>query len=214
MGPHKVDPANSIARPRFSPGLLIRLAALIAVAASLGLAIVLGSRFGKDPTLVASPLIGLGAPHLKLPYLAASGDLTFHQLQGKVVLVNFWASWCVGCRVEHDDLVATAAAFEKAGVHFIGVVYQDRPEDAINFLDELGWGDNYDYVTDPGSRAAIAFGVFGVPESFFIDSDGIFVGKITGQSSAALVGVTLDQILSGERPGAHTAGTVQSGPGG
>ena len=82
-------------------------------------------------------------------------------------MVNFWASWCVACRAEHDDLVATAAAFGDRGVRFLGVVYQDDPAFSIAFLDELGWGDNYEYVTDPGSRAAIALGVFGgVLEAF------------------------------------------------
>jgi cytochrome c biogenesis protein CcmG/thiol:disulfide interchange protein DsbE len=212
MMPPEIEATHTVLSRR--AGLHVRLAALTLVAASLGLAVVLGSRFGKDPTLVASPLIGGAAPDLTLPYLAADGALTFHQLRGKVLVVNFWASWCVACRAEHDDLVATAAAFEEAEVRFVGIVYQDRPEDAISFLEELGWGDNYDYVTDPGSRAAIAFGVFGVPETFFIGPDGIIVGKITGQSSAVLVGATIDQILRGERPGEHTAGTIQSGPGG
>ena len=106
----------------------------------------------------------------------------------------------------------TAAAFEEPGVIFVGVVYQDDPENAVRFLDELGWGANYEYVIDPGSRAAISFGVFGIPETFLIDPEGTIVGKITGESNAVLLGTTLDQILAGKRPGEHTAGTVQSGP--
>ena len=108
--------------------------------------------------------------------------------------------------------MATAAAFGDRGVRFLGVVYQDDPAFSIAFLDELGWGDNYEYVTDPGSRAAIALGVFGVPETFFIDPNGIVVGKISGESDALLLGATIDQILQGGRPGEHTAGTVQSQP--
>ncbi|MBA3359900.1 MAG: redoxin domain-containing protein [Acidimicrobiia bacterium] len=199
---------------RRSSGLLVRLAALTIVAGSLALAVILGSRFGQDPTLIASPLIGKPAPDLTLPYLADTGDFTLRELRGKVAVINFWASWCVPCRAEHADLVATADAFANTGVRFVGVLYQDDPEPAIDFLDELGWGDNYDYVIDPGSRAAIAFGVFGVPETFFVNPEGVIIGKIVGQSSAVLLGATLDQILRGERPGEHTAGTVQSGPGG
>lgn len=195
-------------------GLYLRLASGIAVVASLVLAVVLASRFGTDPSLVASPLIGKPAPELTLSRLDGRGDLTLTELRGQVVVVNFWASWCVACRAEHDDLVATAGAFQERGVTFVGVVYQDDPESAIGFLDELGWGDNYHYLVDPGSRAAISFGVFGVPETFFIDPEGVIVGKITGESNAVLLGTTLDQILAGERPGEHTAGTVQSGPGG
>lgn len=85
-------------------------------------------------------------------------------------------------------------------MRFVGVVYQDEPGSASAFLDKLGWGDNYAYVVDPGSRAAIAFGVFGVPETFFIDREGIIVGKISGESDALLLGSTIDQILGGARP--------------
>lgn len=198
---------------RSSSGLLVRLAGLAVVAGSLVMAVILGSRFGKDPTLIARPLIGQPAPDLTLPYLSDTGDFALRQLRGNVAVVNFWASWCVPCRAEHADLVATADAFEDTGVRFVGVLYQDDPEPAINFLDELGWGSNYLYLVDPGSRAVIAFGVFGVPETFFIDAEGLIVAKIIGQSSAILLGTTLDQILRGERPGEHTAGTVQSGPG-
>lgn len=195
-------------------GLLLRLASGIGVVATLVLAVVLAGRFGTDPSLVASPLIGRPVPDVLMPRLAGSGQLSPARLDGKVVVVNFWASWCVACRAEHDDLVATAAAFQDKGVVFLGVVYQDQPEAAVGFLDELGWGVNYEYLVDPGSRAAISFGVFGVPETFFIDPDGTVVGKITGESNAILLGTTLDQILAGERPGEHTAGTVQSGPAG
>lgn len=195
-------------------GFGLRLASATAVIATLVLAVALSNRFGTDPNLVASPLIGKPAPELTLSRLDGRGDLTLSELRGQVVVVNFWASWCVACRAEHDDLVATATAFRARGVTFVGVVYQDDPESAIGFLDELGWGDNYHYVVDPGSRAAISFGVFGVPETFFIDPEGIIVGKITGESNAVLLGTTLDQILAGDRPGEHTAGTVQSGPGG
>ncbi len=77
---------------------------------------------------------------------------------------------------------STAEAFEDRGVRIVGVVYQDDPKSATAFLDEIGWGENYDYVTDPGSRAAISFGVFGIPETFFINRDGIIVGKVSGES--------------------------------
>lgn len=191
----------------------MRLFGLAVVAASLVLAVILGTRFGEDPSFIASPLIGQPSPNVALPRLNGDGELALSQLQGNVVVVNFWASWCVPCRAEHADLVATADAFADGGVRVVGVVYQDDPDQAIAFLDELGWGDNNQYVVDPGSRAAIAFGVFGVPETFFIDRQGVITGKIIGQSNAILLGTTLDQILRGEQPGERTVGTVQSGPG-
>lgn len=193
---------------------LVRVAVLLLAGGSAVLAVVFASRFGTDPRLVTSPLIGQPVPGVGLPYLETQGQLDLDQIRGHVVVVNFWAPWCIPCCAEHNELVATAAAYEPADVRFVGVVYQAQPEDAINFLDELGRGDDYVYVTDPGSQAAIAFGVFGVPETFFVDRDGVIVGKITGPSNALFLGSTIDQVLRGERPSHLTAGTIQSGPGG
>lgn len=201
-------------RPAPRSGFYVRVAAGLAIVGTLVLAVVLANRFGANPNLVASPLIGQTAPAATLPRLDGRGDLDLAELRGQVVVINFWASWCVACRAEHDDLVATASAFQERGVVFVGIVYQDDPESAKAFLDEMGWGDNYQYVLDPGSRAAISFGVFGIPETFFIDPEGVVTAKITGESNAILLGSTLDQILAGERPGDYTAGTVQSEPGG
>lgn len=208
----ELDTQDSSIEHNVSRSFYLRIVAGLAIVGTLALAVVLADRFGANPSLVASPLIGRTAPEATLPRLDGRGDVELAELRGQVVVVNFWASWCVACRAEHDDLVASASAFQEQGVVFVGVVYQDDPETARAFLDELGWGDNYEYVLDPGSRAAISFGVFGVPETFFIDPEGVVAGKITGESNAALLGSTLDQILAGKRPGDYTAGTVQSEP--
>lgn len=182
------------------------LAVLIAVGA------VLGSRLGSDPTLVRSPLIGKPAPSLSLPNLEGTGRLDPNLPVGRITVVNFWASWCVACREEHPALLAAAAAYRDRGVRFVGVVYQDNPSNARRMLDELGRGDGYSYVTDPGSRSAIDWGVFGVPETFFVDQRGTVVAKVVGKSDYTLLSGTLDQILRGEQPSSRRTGQEQSAP--
>lgn len=195
-----------------SRGRVVRWVAWSMVVWALVLGVALSSRFGTDPGSFESPLIGQPAPDLELPLLDGSGSVALTGFSSDAVVVNFWASWCVPCRREHPALLATASSFGDAGVRFVGIVYQDDPQAAIEFLDELGWGENYSYVTDPGSLAAIEFGIFGIPETFFIDPQGIIVGKITGESDVLMLGTTLDRVLQGGRPGQQTAGTVQGGP--
>ena len=189
-------------------------AAGIVVVASIGLALAFSTRFGSDPDLVDSPLIGSDAPDITLVSLDGDDAVRLSELRGDVVVVNFFASWCLECRNEHADLVATAAAFAERDVTFVQIAFDDTAAASNRFLDELGRSAETVYADDPGSRAAIAFGVFGVPETYFIDSEGVVVGKIQGESDALLLGRTIDRILAGERPGSQVVGDVQTGPGG
>lgn len=191
----------------------IRSAAIIVVIASAALAVIFSSRFGRDPNLVPSPLIGQPAPAFELPLLDGSGTAALTDFRGQIVVVNVFASWCPGCRTEHDDLIATAEAFAGSGVKFIQISYQDERDDTIAFLNELGYSPVTTYLVDEGSRAAIAFGVFGVPETYFIDEDGIVRGKIQGETNALLLGRTIDTIRRGEDPGSTVVGDVQVAPG-
>lgn len=179
-----------------------RRLALVVLAALIGIAAAFGTRFGTDPGVVDSPLIGRPAPNITLPHLEGDGERSLTDLRGQVVVVNFWASWCVPCREEHPDLVTAAQRYRGQDVTFLGVVYQDQPDQAIAFLDELGRG--YDHLTDPGSRAAIDFGVFGVPETFFIDRQGTVVAKVIGTSDLALLSSTIETILAGGDPASVT----------
>lgn len=191
----------------------VRLVALAVAVLVIGVAALVGSRINQDATLVESPLIGQPAPDVTLPTLGGPGSVSLTELRGQIVVVNFWASWCVPCRNEHPVLVAANDAYRDSGVTFVGVNFQDQKSSAIAFLDELGRGEGYRYVTDPGSRAAVEFGVYGVPETFFIDRTGTIVAKITGESNSQLLAQVLDSILAGREPRSRTNGPVQSGPG-
>jgi len=163
--------------------------------------VVFSSRFGVDPRLVNSPLIGQPVPAVELEYLAEPGSLNFTDLTGDVVVINFWASWCFPCRGEHPALVEVARDYRDRGVKLVGVDFDDEPSAAMAFLDELGWGgDNYFYVQDPDLRGGVEFGLFAVPETFFVDAEGVIVAKIQGPVTSRALRSILDQILAGERP--------------
>lgn len=187
------------------------LGAGVAVA-TVVFAIVLASRFGADPGLVPSPLIGEPAPEFALPTLDGASTISLSGLEGDIVVVNFFASWCLQCRAEHDDLVATAEAFSEQGVSFVQIAYQESPAQTLAYLDEAGVSATTRYLADPGSRTAIAYGVFGIPETFFIDADGIVVGKLVGESNAMILGATIDSIIEGEQPGESVTGDTMQRP--
>ncbi|MFC7339898.1 TlpA family protein disulfide reductase [Saccharopolyspora griseoalba] len=173
---------------------------------TIGIGAAFGSRIGEDPNVVDSPLIGKPAPEVRVPELERPGSLSLSELRGQIVVVNFWASWCVACRDEHPALTAAATNYRDRGVTFVGVDHQDQRAAAIRFLDELGRGDGYRYVTDPGSELSVAFGVFGIPETFFIDRNGTVVAKISGASNYELLARTLDDVLAGREPTSRTEG--------
>lgn len=156
-------------------------------------------RFGVNPRLVDSPLVGQPLPNLTLDYLEAEGALSLSDLAGKNLVLNVWASWCVPCRFEHPALSSAASVYESRNLHFVGILYQDRPSDAIRFLDEFGRAENYSYVVDSESRATVELGVFGVPETYFVDADGIIRGRFQGELTPTLLIAAIEDLLAGRR---------------
>ncbi len=131
---------------------------------------------GDTPNLIPSVLISKPAPTFDLPPLQA-GERGFKtaDLRGKVTLVNFFASWCIPCREEHPFLPQVT----QAGIALVGINYKDRPEDAKAWLAELG--NPYPVIAaDAAGRTGIDFGVYGVPESYLIDKQGVIRFKQTG----------------------------------
>lgn len=190
----------------------LRIAALAVAGIAVVFSVALASGFGSDPALVESPLLGQSAPDLDLQLLDGSGSISTTEFDGAITVVNFFASWCLECRNEHADIVATADAFADRGVQFVQISYQESSEASMAYLDEAGRSESTVYLSDSGSRAAIAFGVFGIPETFFIDENGVVVGKIIGEADALILGATLDSILAGETPGQQKTGDTQQRP--
>ena len=122
------------------------------------------------PTIVLEPLVGLTNKGTQVP------GFTPEIYKGKVSLVNVWASWCAPCRQEHPLLVELGKDDQ---VQIIGLNYKDKNANALRFLGQLG--NPYDAVgVDPNGRGAIEWGVYGVPETFVVNGEGIIVHKHVG----------------------------------
>jgi cytochrome c biogenesis protein CcmG, thiol:disulfide interchange protein DsbE len=131
----------------------------------------------RDPREVPSPLIGKPAPNVSLPLLDnASATFTPVQMKGKVWMLNVWASWCPPCKEEHPVLVELA---KKNVVPIVGHNYKDTRSAAINVLTTTG--NPYAIsIFDEKGQAALDWGVYGAPETFLIDAQGIVRAKHVG----------------------------------
>jgi cytochrome c biogenesis protein CcmG/thiol:disulfide interchange protein DsbE len=155
---------------------------LIPLTIFLLLVVFLGFGLTRDPREVPSPLINKPAPAFKLAQLhEPSKTFSPAEMRGKVWLLNVWASWCVSCREEHPVLL-DASRFGTLPIY--GLNYKDRPEDATAWLNELG----NPYILsarDSDGRVGIDYGVYGVPETYLVDGDGIIrfkqIGPVTPQ---------------------------------
>jgi cytochrome c biogenesis protein CcmG, thiol:disulfide interchange protein DsbE len=134
--------------------------------------------FGRNPDTINSPLIGKSAAAFTLRSLDGPRSISLAKLRGRPVIVNFWASWCADCKIEHQNLVAAWQRYAKDGVAFVGIDYEDSASGARAFMRELGGG--WPVVSDPSQRTAVNYGVYGVPETFFIDRHGIVRYKTIG----------------------------------
>ena len=143
----------------------------------LVLVVFLGIGLGLNPREIPSPLIDKPAPAFDLVQLHEPGkSLTTKYMQGKVWLLNVWASWCVSCREEHPVLVELA---KTRVVPIVGLNYKDQRPEALRWLQQFG--DPYVMsIVDGDGRVGINFGVYGVPETFVIDKTGVIRYKQIG----------------------------------
>lgn len=148
--------------------------------------------FAGDASRVPSALIGKPAPELALPALdglmrngaPVPGITPVNLRDGRITILNVFASWCAPCRIEHPFLVQMAnhEAVRSGRVRVVGLNYKDEPDNARRFLGALG--NPYSAVgTDRSGRSSIEWGVYGVPETFLVGRDGIILKKHIGQLS-------------------------------
>lgn len=166
---------------------------------SMPLLVVLALGFGSNPRATPSVLEGDPAPNFDLQTLDG-GSLTLSELEGQPVVLNFWATWCEPCKVEHRHLQTAHRRFGDA-VQFVGIVYQDTPAAARKYLDKRR--DLFPQVHDAGGRVGVDYGVTGVPETFFINADGRIVKKHTGALTPAALLENLARVgvSTGKRQG-------------
>jgi cytochrome c biogenesis protein CcmG/thiol:disulfide interchange protein DsbE len=138
----------------------------------------------RDPNAIPSPLIGKPAPAFALPSLHEPGRIVrSEELRGAPYLLNVWGSWCPACRIEHPVVEAVARS---GRLRVIGFNYKDQRDDALRWLRQFG--DPYELsVVDADGRVAIDYGVYGAPETFLIDANGIVLHKHVGPLTPEVV---------------------------
>lgn len=147
-----------------------------------GLFALFASQIDKDPNLLPSALINKPAPQFELPALEGHNQPGFStaDFSGQLTLVNVFASWCVPCRDEHKFLIDLA---KRDDIIIYGINYNDPPENARSFLAELG--NPYAAIgSDRNRRVSLDWGVYGVPESYLVNDDGLIIYKHTGPINA------------------------------
>ncbi|MGH7771237.1 MAG: TlpA family protein disulfide reductase [Candidatus Binatia bacterium] len=175
-----------------APKVWIRLALVIIIVG--GIVGLLAYGFTRDARYIRSPLIARRAPPFTLT-LFDGRTVRLEDFRGKVVFLNFWASWCPPCRAEARTLEAAWQRYKDREVVFLGVNIQDREEDARLFLQEFGI--TYLNGRDASAKIAIGYGVWGLPETFFIDREGRITFKQVGALGLPIITAKLDESLQG-----------------
>ena len=160
-----------MASKRKGPNWTLLIAGLVGV---IALVVVLGSGFGKDPhRLDTDALLDKPAPRFVLQDLDGNTVALTDSIGKQWVVVNFWSTWCGPCKIEHPQLLKAAELWPD--VKGLGIVYQDEPAKIRSHL--ARHGSAYPHLVDPQSAMSVDYGVTGVPETFFINPEGVIVKK-------------------------------------
>ena len=161
--------------------------------ACVPLIILLAYGFHTDPKAIPSPLVQKTAPGFRIA-IYVGDTMSLEGLKGKPVLLNFWASWCYpACYEEAPLLEATWRKYKDRGLAMVGVDIQDKEEAGREFLRRFDF--TFPNGPDPGSKISIDYGVYGVPETFFIDRQGRIAYKHVGALPPELIEAQVESIL-------------------
>lgn len=175
-----------------------RIARYAAVALILGLALTLTLAFRREPHDIRTGTVGKPAPAFTLPNLDGSGTISLEQYKGKVVVLNFWASWCVPCKEENPALAAFWDRYRGTDVILLGINFQDSTDAAREYTARLG--NTWPTAVDDSGQVALNYGVFGPPETYFIGADGVIAGRHIGPIDLATLSNGVETLRKATKP--------------
>lgn len=165
----------------------VRLGIVVAI---LALVVVLILAFRRAPQDIRTGTVGRPAAAFTLQRLDGNGTLSLDDAKGKVVVINFFASWCIPCKEENPALLRVYERYRSSDVAFLGILYQDSRESGLRYVKDNGV--TWPTASDDDGRTAFAYGVFGIPETYFVGRDGIIHGRHIGPIDEATLVKAID----------------------
>lgn len=193
----------------------LRLWVLLPLALFMGLVVFLAVGLNRNPKEIPSPLIGRPAPAFALPLVGSAGQFTADQFKGRVSLVNLWATWCAGCREEHPLLLALS---QQPGVQMVGLNYKELQAAELAGQSPLGpeavqqatarsqaWLQKHGQafhvnLLDLDGRVGMDWGVYGLPETYLVDREGVVRFKHAGALTPEVLQQQLLPLLRSLQP--------------